>query len=66
MPNKTSAKQEKYRKWPKNHVRNEFYLSPNKSTMVDWSFMTYLLFHRSGFWLYDIYFRQQNKKRLAK
>ena len=47
--NKTTIKRRMYNKWLKNHSKNEFYLSPNKSTVVDGSFMRYLLFHRRGF-----------------
>ena len=39
--NKTIGKQEKCHKWSKNHERSEFYHSPNKSTVVDGSFIRY-------------------------
>ena len=48
MRNKTESKQEKCPKWPKNNVGNQFYLSPNKSTVVDGSFKRYLEIHRGG------------------
>jgi hypothetical protein len=51
-----------YNKWLKNHSKNEFYLSPNKSTVVDGSFMRYLLFHRSGF----VYKREFGIKKASK
>lgn len=35
MRDKTTTKQEKRRKWAKNSGGKEFYLYPNKSTMVD-------------------------------
>ena len=35
LPNKPKEKQEKCPKWLKNHVGNQFYVSPNKSTVVD-------------------------------
>ena len=66
MSNKSTVKQEKHHKWTKNHNEKEFYLSPKKSTVVDGSFMTYLLFYRGRFVLEKIELRDKDAGRLTK